>query len=487
MRGSRRRDLSRARLRKSALFPDARHTTPLDARMRASAPLDASATPSTTRARSLAPSTAPHRLSRARIPARVSRPPPPRASSRDVRDTDSRVPSLGRAVNDADTVEDILAAAARVRLSTDDDAGTRPHDRQLIHRLKRKNACSTALAKLAKRLVGAGENERRAVTNSREFARLCEGALTLDEDEVVDAETEGRRAKRFAETARAMGSMGRLDVSETIRRGFIKSCESVILPPRYASVVAWAYETCGIGEEAPSEVMDALRGVPFRFRPGLARGVVDAETLAREVPFRTDRLTTRDGRRVDERRKTCWMGEPHVGSYAYSGKTMRPTPMAPCVERLRDAVFEQTGERFDSCLINWYDERAACAYHTDPGMGTMYATDSVIVSIGETRRFSFRPLGTTDVEAHWIRVADGDCVFMFANCNDDYEHCVMAAEGEGNASPRASVVFKRSLRRPGGAAPRAKKKRTKKPRANARDASGGGRGGRGGSSGRRRK
>ena len=61
---------------------------------------------------------------------------------------------------------------------------------------------------------------------------------------------------------------------------------------------------------------------------------------------------------------------------------------------------------------------------------------------------------------------------MFANCNDDYEHCVMAAEGEGNASPRASVVFKRSLRRPGGAAPRAKKKRTKKPRANARDASG---------------
>ena len=93
---------ARARLRKSALFPDARHTTPLDARMRASAPLDASATPSTTRARSLAPSTAPHRPSRARVPARVSRPPPPRASSRDVRDTDSRVPSLGRAVNDAD-------------------------------------------------------------------------------------------------------------------------------------------------------------------------------------------------------------------------------------------------------------------------------------------------------------------------------------------------------------------------------------------------
>ena len=61
---------------KSALLHDARRTTPLDARMRASAPLDASATPSTTRARW--------------------------RRSRDVRDTDSRVPSLGRAVNDAD-------------------------------------------------------------------------------------------------------------------------------------------------------------------------------------------------------------------------------------------------------------------------------------------------------------------------------------------------------------------------------------------------
>ena len=74
-------------------------------------------------------------------------------------------------------------------------------------------------------------------------------------------------------------------------------------------------------------MMDALRGVPFGFVPARARR--RPETLAREVPFRTDRLTTRDGRRVDERRKTCWMGEPHVGSYAYSGKTMQPTPMAP--------------------------------------------------------------------------------------------------------------------------------------------------------------
>lgn len=436
------------------------------------------------------------RVSTARAARATPPPPPPRAfvppASRDASDAPTVSPTLGAAVNDAKTVEDILAAAALARLPDDDDAIARPHDGQLIHRLKRKKACSMALRRLAKFLVGVRSDARRAdATSSPAFARLVSGALTLDEDEGNDAETNARRAARFAETARAMGSLAPFDVSESAKRDFVASCESIPLPPRLASVAAWAYERCAMGDAPPAAVTEALRGVPFRFEPGLARGAIDVETLAREVPFRTDRLTTRDGRRVDERRKTCWMGEPHVGSYAYSGKVMLPTPMVPCVERLRDALFEKTGERFDSCLINYYDEKAACAYHTDPGMGTHYATDSIIVSIGETRRFSFRPLGTTDEEAHWIRVADGDGIFMFANCNDDYEHCVMAAEGDENASPRASIVFKRSLRRSAGAAPRTATKKTrtkKKPSAGARGASSGGRGGgRGGASGGRRR
>lgn len=429
---------------------------------------------------------------RRRLPtARTARAPPPRPFvPRASRDAPTVSPTLGAAVNDAKTVEDILAAAALARLPDDDDASARPHDGQLVHRLKRKKACSMALRRLAKLLVGARSDARRAdVTSSSAFARLVSGALTLDEDEGTDAETHARRAARFAETARAMGSLAPFDVSESAKRDFVASCETIPLPPRLASVVAWAYERCAMGDAPPAAVTEALRGVPFRFQPSLASGAIDVETLAREVPFRTDQLTTRDGRRVDERRKTCWMGEPHVGSYAYSGKVMLPTPMAPCVERLRDALFEKTGEMFDSCLINYYDEKAACAYHTDPGMGTHYATDSIIVSVGETRRFSFRPLGTTDEEAHWIRVTDGDCIFMFANCNDDYEHCVMAAEGDENASPRASIVFKRSLRRSAGAAPKtATKKKKKKPSAGARGASSGGRGGgRVGASGGRRR
>ena len=192
-------------------------------------------------------------------------------------------------------------------------------------------------------------------------------------------------------------------------------------------------------------------------------------SLAKEVPFKTERLVTRTGARVDERRETCWMADEGVGGLAYSGKVMRPTPFTPTVDALRELVYEKTGQRFDCALLNLYPERsAACAYHKDPDLGRLWARDSVIVSVGETRRFAFREerfptsaRGGKQKSAyapeHWFRVRGGDAVWMFGDCNDAWEHCVMPGESEGPDAggagdgfpapdaPRASVVFKRSL------------------------------------------
>jgi alkylated DNA repair dioxygenase AlkB len=115
------------------------------------------------------------------------------------------------------------------------------------------------------------------------------------------------------------------------------------------------------------------------------------ELLAKEVPFKVEQLVTRDGARVDERRETCWMADEGVGGLAYSGKVMRPTPFTPSVDALRRLVERKTGQRFDCALLNLYPERSvACKYHKDPDLGRLWARDSVIVSLGETRRFAFR-------------------------------------------------------------------------------------------------
>ena len=158
---------------------------------------------------------------------------------------------------------------------------------------------------------------------------------------------------------------------------------------------------------------------------------------------------------MDERRETCWMAEDGIGGgLAYSGKVMSPAPFTPTVRKLRDAIEASTGERFDCALLNLYPGGdVACKRHRDPDLGLLWARDSIIVSVGETRRFAFRELGKNEDEAHWFRLRSGDCVWMFANCNDDWEHCVMRAEGAAgeNDGPRASVVFKRALTGRGGA------------------------------------
>jgi alkylated DNA repair dioxygenase AlkB len=214
------------------------------------------------------------------------------------------------------------------------------------------------------------------------------------------------------------------------------------------------------------------------------------DDLASEVPFRAEQLVTRDGRRVDERRETCWMAEPGVGGLAYSGKVMSPTPFTPTVAKLRDWIWRRTGQRFDCALLNLYPSGGvACAYHTDPDLGRLWARDSVIVSVGETRRFAFRKIGDDERDALWFRVRGGDCVWMFADCNDAYEHCVYSAEGEANDAPRASIVFKRAMakgKKGGGGhkaagASKRKKSRGRGNGAEVRGGRGGGGGGRGGS------
>ena len=62
-------------------------------------------------------------------------------------------------------------------------------------------------------------------------------------------------------------------------------------------------------------------------------------------------------------------------------------------------------ELHDTLLGPYYpDGSIACKYHTDPDLGRLWARDSIIVSVGETRRFAFRKLGATDADAHWFRL-----------------------------------------------------------------------------------
>ena len=101
---------------------------------------------------------------------------------------------------------------------------------------------------------------------------------------------------------------------------------------------------------------------------------------------------------------------------------------------------------------------AACAWHQDPehgdeiDVGAMWARPTYVVSCGETRRFAFRRCrehngrGDTDGERHFATpLFSGDVVIMHSDCNDNWEHSVLAGQGEGNQGARVLLVFKRAL------------------------------------------
>ena len=137
-----------------------------------------------------------------------------------------------------------------------------------------------------------------------------------------------------------------------------------------------------------------------------------------------------------------------------------PSPLhgGSLVAAVRDALHAQTGERFDCVLCNLYPAggESACKFHTDPEHGTLWARPTTVVSVGETRRFCFRPLRRAgsappaDEARFTVPLFTGDVVTMVGRCNDDYEHSVLPAQGERNTGARVSLVFKRALPRRDG-------------------------------------
>lgn len=236
------------------------------------------------------------------------------------------------------------------------------------------------------------------------------------------------------------------------------------------------------------QLEERVKGLPFDILPmgvdfsnlkhwpegndGLENQADIMTSLRQSIPFKYDTIVTRHGDSVTERRGTAWVAEEGIGALAYSGKLMPPSPMPPLVrclmEQVESAVEAPTENFFDCALCNYYPEGdAACKFHTDPEHGTMWERLTAVVSVGDSRRFAFRPIPDQSAWSDWdnsdvtttetgnipavIRLFPGDIVSMWADCNDSFHHAVYP-ESETATSPRdaselrrVSLVLKRAI------------------------------------------
>ena len=228
---------------------------------------------------------------------------------------------------------------------------------------------------------------------------------------------------------------------------------------------------------------------------------VAVSDLLAEIPFKSDDIVTASGRTVAERRETAWQTAVRsIGGFHYSGKTMLPQSckyndsssnnnendddacardnngFSPIVQQIARAVEVATGASYDCVLLNYYpDGGSAMRYHSDPDQGIRWGNDTAVVSVGETRRFCFRAIpssnhGATpqrcvgspgskssrsgaDVESdasgrvHSFHVFSGDVVHMFGQCQYLYQHCVMKAENGPTVMDTTDAVRRSSTQR----------------------------------------
>jgi alkylated DNA repair dioxygenase AlkB len=148
--------------------------------------------------------------------------------------------------------------------------------------------------------------------------------------------------------------------------------------------------TVSTDSSAPTEwqIEDGrVRLWPRAFDVGTADRLYDS--LLDEIDWQTeDILIFGQRRRVP--RLVAWCGDPAV-HYTYSGTTHASSPWTPALFAIRDRVFELSGVRFNSVLLNRYrDGRDGMGWHADdePELGR----DPVIVSVslGDVRRFKLR-------------------------------------------------------------------------------------------------
>ena len=358
--------------------------------------------------------------------------------------------SVGRAIEQSRSVEDLMEAATMLWIPTDPNLP--PHYMQEIHHEKRQRWASQLLAKLGSKALAA-DDSRCYIWNDDRFRRAIAAAATPFPGREVDrANVEGRT---LSDSLIGLVSVvGRVPPGETkqgVRDAIVQmiaraECMANDYALRDAVETRFASRTLlarlpGLAsdflrrDQAPGEITAAMlaeclpdldmrvSGLPFDVVPlGLDWSSITDQpeidqaevvsNLREHIPFNFDSIVTRSGTTVIERRGTAWVAEEGIGALAYSGKLMRPRSL-PDVVRLamretERAIFDGADNDrpfFDCALCNHYpDTETACKFHTDPEHGSLWDRLTCVVSAGDNRRFAFRPIPELTVWDDWDNI-----------------------------------------------------------------------------------
>lgn len=119
------------------------------------------------------------------------------------------------------------------------------------------------------------------------------------------------------------------------------------------------------------------------------------QTLLIEIEWKNDEAII-FGKHIQTKRKVAWYGS-YPFEYTYSKITKKALPWTPLLLELKEEVERQTGETYNSCLLNLYHEGSeGMAWHSDGEKDLKKNGAIASLSFGSSRNFVFKHKKTSE-------------------------------------------------------------------------------------------
>ncbi|MBJ2174018.1 alpha-ketoglutarate-dependent dioxygenase AlkB [Aureibaculum sp. A20] len=120
------------------------------------------------------------------------------------------------------------------------------------------------------------------------------------------------------------------------------------------------------------------------------------ESLLKNIKWKND-VAIIFGKRIETKRKVAWYGEKPF-EYTYSNNTKLALPWTKELLKLKTLIEQETGETFNSCLLNLYHNGSeGMAWHSDGEKDLKKNGAIASLSFGAERKFAFKHKLTKEV------------------------------------------------------------------------------------------
>lgn len=162
------------------------------------------------------------------------------------------------------------------------------------------------------------------------------------------------------------------------------------------------------------------------------------EVLNSTIPWQHDQLRMY-GRLITTSRKVAWFGDSPF-SYTYSGIPKQALIWTEALVEIKQLIEDQTGLRFNSCLMNLYaDGDSGMSWHSDDEATLIPNGAIASVSLGATRKFVFKhkrnPIPNVP-----ILLEHGSLLVMQGTTQSHWLHSI--TKSKKVSTPRINLTFR---------------------------------------------